>query len=157
MTVFILVGPPCSGKSTWAKKFLNYGITKNCIRVNRDELRIMFKGKYVSGNPLVENQVNEAFKAIAYNAYANNLNLIVDATHCKMKYINDIKNYLKDYKTIRYSYIVFSVPYWKQRVRNFFRYLKTGIWIPKEVSNNMNKNFLVTKELLKDEQYLVYK
>jgi len=144
MTIKFLIGPPCSGKTTWCKQHL-----KSCsyIRVNRDELRIMLKGRYVVGNKVVESICNDLVIDSIYRAYKNNTSIIIDATHCKFKYITDIQSKI-NLDNVSYSYTIFKVPYWKQRYRNFFRYLRTGIWIPKEVSKNMNKNFNETiKEL----------
>lgn len=145
--VYVMVGPPCSGKSTFAKEIAK---DRSFIRLNRDELRIMFRGRYSFGENYIESLVNDAIKFIGNKALEDGKIVVLDATHCKMKYINDVKSIFPE-DTI-YKYVVFDIPYWKQRWRNFWRYIKTGIWIPKEVSKVMHNSFQKVKEEIKNEQ-----
>jgi predicted kinase len=150
MVVYILVGPPCSGKSTAAKQLCVED--PNIIRVNRDELRIMLKGRYTVGNRLVEACTTNIVRHTIDTVLRSGNDLVVDATHCKMKYIQDILEMIPTDVDCVVKYILFDVPYWKQRWRNFWRWVKTGIWIPSNVSKAMDKNFKEVKKQLSTER-----
>lgn len=138
MIIYIMVGPPCSGKTTLAKEILNYN--DNIIRVNRDELRTMLKGKYVNGDYYVESLINILYKEFLRLACNSRRDILIDATHCKIKYINDIKKMLPENCNITIKYMVCSEPIWKLKIRNILRYFKTGVWIPNKVIVDMYNN-----------------
>ncbi len=142
MTLYIMVGPPLSGKSTIAKRLAQ---GKNILRINRDELRIMLKGKYVNGNPLVESVINAFTRYLIVRCILSGEDLIIDATHCKEKYINDIKDDIPKDQDCIIKYIVCDEPLWKLKYRNIIRYIKTGIWIPVQVIENMHHTFQSVK------------
>jgi len=122
----VLIGMPCSGKSTWAEK-------QGIPIISCDRIRQEFNTNY---NPKIENQVWEIF----YGRLASfKEDFIIDNTNCKQSYINKIKSVLKDKFEI--EYIWFDVPLWKAKYRNIIRYLKTGKWIPIKVLENMYKNY----------------
>lgn len=144
-TIWIMCGPPCSGKSTYAKELAK---GKDCIRVNRDELRIMIKGHYVCNNTIAEKIINKLIHIMIDEAILNNQDIVVDATHCKFSYMKDI---LDSYGTIcPFKVVLFDVPTWKLKMRNVLRYMKTGIWIPTKVIDNMVKNFKLLDTYLAD-------
>lgn len=78
MTITFTVGLPASGKSTWAKQF----VQKNTdwIRVNRDELRNM-RGQYWI--PKQEGMITAWEDACIMEALKRGYNVIVDATNLK--------------------------------------------------------------------------
>lgn len=84
--LIILCGIPCSSKTTWAKEYL--ANNPNCIRVNRDDLRMMLKDKGFVDKPL-ENMISSIQTMILVEAFINNLDVIIDATNCKLKYLNN--------------------------------------------------------------------
>lgn len=54
-TVYLTIGFPGSGKTTWAKKWAK---NNNCVILNRDSLRTMFGGEYgMNFEPLVKDSV----------------------------------------------------------------------------------------------------
>ena len=99
--LFILVGIPCSGKSTKVKSWVDEVFT---ISVSRDEIRELFFDNYVYSTEN-ENKVTTIYNA-TLNGYINSpsvRNIILDNTHCKEKYINEI---IHDYSKICNVYII---------------------------------------------------
>jgi predicted kinase len=146
-SITILVGIPCSGKSAWARKQIGFYIH------SRDIIREQLFGKTYKQNKFDEGTVN-----VLYNKYLNewfidfNIDMILDNTHCKEPYIDDIIRRFKDHCPIRVVY--FEIPLWKARLRNYIRWLKTGKWIPNDVMNSMYKNY--QKINRKKYEHLVY-
>lgn len=79
--ILVLQGIPASGKTTYAKQFMvdNPGY----LRVNRDDLRLMFKGVWT---PTIEKLVELTEFNIARKAIENDYNVIVDDTNLNPKY-----------------------------------------------------------------------
>lgn len=80
-------GIPASGKSTWAKSWVQENPGKR-VRVNRDDLRRMLFG----GTDLLltypqEMQVTEAEKAIAKTALEKGKDVVVDATNLRARFV----------------------------------------------------------------------
>jgi predicted kinase len=147
-TIYIMCGPPCSGKTTLAKKLAQED--RGTMRLNRDELRTMLRGKYVSGHQATEAMCTHLVEKGMRIALRLGMDVILDATHCKWKYIEDSKALAP--QGVKFEYVICDVPYWKQRWRNFWRYLKTGIWIPSGVSKAMDRNFRETLKRIADEK-----
>lgn len=153
MEVNIMIGPPCAGKSTKAREMLKQN--PRLVRVNRDELRLMMLGKIDINNGFVEQAINEVTKNIVQRCMWAECDIIVDATHCKPRYITEIKNMVPMpgptgvKPNVTFKYVVCDVPFWKQRWRNFWRWAKTGIWIPRQVSIAMDRNFRHTLEQIR--------
>lgn len=151
MIVYIMVGPPCSGKSTLAKIL---AAESNTIRINRDDLRSMTKGRYVFGDRKVESIINTITIRAVEHCVKNRIDVILDATHCKLKYIQEIKDELSFYSThnIQIKYVVCDEPLWKLKIRNIWRYIKTGIWIPVDVIKSMYKSFQEVKDKINNNE-----
>lgn len=144
--IFIMIGPPCSGKTTKAKEMTSYG---SILRLNRDELRLMLKGTSKPYNDLVETTINTLTEYIVASLVSSGTDLLIDATHCRAKYITDIKLMVPPGSDVKFTYVICDVPFWLQRWRNFCRFLKTGTWIPRKVSIHMDRNFRTTLALIK--------
>lgn len=87
LKILILVGIPASGKSTWAKDFVRNNA--DWTRVNRDDFRMMLKNSGTC-EPKVEAMINDLeFGAIDHSLYKK-MNVIVDNTNLRAKYINAI-------------------------------------------------------------------
>ncbi len=136
-TIVILVGIPCSGKSTWAQ--LNRADMKAYI-VSRDDIR---ENEYFFIQPFKicksnEDKVTELFDNIAIQALNAFDSIILDNTHCKESYIdNVIKKYSGENIVIKF----FTIPLWKAHYRNIVRYILDGKYIPFKIINNMYKNY----------------
>lgn len=142
------MGPPGSGKSTWAKEQAK---SKGVIRINRDDLRTMFKGGYVHGVGFVEKLCTEVTYEAALITLRNGWDVVLDNTNCNLKTVKEILSNIQGSTQVVFK--VFDIPYWKQRYRCIMRWVKGGIWIPSEVSKRMHNNFLEVKEWLKDKSY----
>ena len=138
--IWVLIGPPCAGKSTYANKLAR---DKNYIRINRDDFRKMIKGSYDFKDQPVERIINRMTHEIINDAELNNRNVIIDATHCKWSYIRELFENHKENKN--FVIVFFNIPLWKLKYRNIIRFFKKGIWIPIKVIDNMYVNYLNLK------------
>jgi predicted kinase len=94
--ILILAGISGSGKSTFAKKFCSE--KPNWLRVNRDELRKAIAGSSLNDfwqtdndyKQRIESLVNEMQKTIVQQALKRKWNLLIDNTHLKLTYINQL-------------------------------------------------------------------
>lgn len=134
MTILMLIGPPCSGKSTWAKKFIK---TTHFMRVNKDEIRKMLKGDGKFNNQVELLATNLTNKMID-DCETLGCNVVLDNTHCKIKYLSTIRGL---FPKAEIKIKLFDQPLWKLKLRNRIRFIKTGVWIPDDVINTMYKNF----------------
>lgn len=151
-TIEILCGIPCSGKSTYANDYYNNNFV---FSISRDDIR----ESYHFNSPYVYSKQNENKVTEIFNKYCNcKLNdknfsiIILDNTHCKEKYIDEIiKQYSNHNIVIKY----FDISLFKAHYRNIIRYFKTDKWIPIKVMNQMYKNYnKINKQ--KYEKYMVY-
>ena len=139
---YILIGPPCSGKSTRAKELQNilthwYGI--KLITLSCDAIREELFGINYKFSSTKERMVWNAFY-MRLDAYSkNNYHIIIDNTNCKIEYLKKIKKIIPS--TYHFECIFFDIPLWKLYFRNYTRWFQTGKWIPFKVINNMKKNF----------------
>lgn len=88
-TIIILRGIQGSGKSTWARIWVNQD-SEHRIRINKDDIRRML-GKYWV--PSREKLVNQIQQSILYNAINNNFNIVIDNMNLndwEVKKITDI-------------------------------------------------------------------
>ena len=134
LKILILIGIPGSGKSTWAKDYVKYN--DNWIRVNRDDFREMLKTAQVCENK-IEYMITELVNQTIENALMKRLNVIVDNTNLKVKYINDIIEKFKYSADIDYR--VFDVSIDKAIERDNNREKKVGSL----VINKMNKEYKI--------------
>ncbi len=132
---YILIGPPNSGKSTWAKK-------KELPIISCDQIRSEFSGskKYVF-NPKIEKEVWNSFYS---RLWLFRKSFIVDNTNCKLAYINKIKESIVPGYVI--EYIWFDVPLWKLYYRNVKRWIFNDKFIPFKVIRDMRNNFNKLKQ-----------
>ena len=73
-TIIILRGIQGSGKSTWARIWVNQD-SEHRIRINKDDIRRML-GKYWV--PSREKLVSQIQQSILHNALNNNFNIVID-------------------------------------------------------------------------------
>lgn len=112
MILIIEIGPPGSGKTTWAKQYVKEH--SNFIRICPDEIREEITGS-------IDNQTqNGKVWAIAKKRVADALpehNVILDATNVKGK---DRKKFIKELPAHTLRYKLFNVPTdeCKRRIKN---------------------------------------
>lgn len=142
-TIEILVGIPCSGKSTFCRLFNNKDTNVVCL--SRDEIRE--NSRSFPNQPYKHTNENEDKVTTIFNGYLQDylapgsgfVQVILDNTHCKEGYIDEIiKKYGKEYNI---EITFFEISLLKAHYRNIVRYFKTGKWIPFKIMNQMYKNF----------------
>jgi predicted kinase len=134
--ILILVGPPGSGKSTFAKEYIIEN--KNWVRVCRDDIRAMqFADTKAPDN--IELMVNSISESLISSLINQKRNVLIDATHCKMKYITNI---MKNYKYLAdIEFKLFEVDVLELEERCLKREQEIGKHIPIQVIHAMSQNF----------------
>lgn len=126
--LLILVGPPGSGKSTFAKYHLR--TEENWFRVNRDDLRSMqFSQENLSEDEeaLLTKMVDSAIISLLNNK----VNVVVDATHTRKEFLNQYISKFNHLADISFKLFEVETEELKQRVIQ--RYQETGKFIPPNV------------------------
>jgi predicted kinase len=137
-TIEILVGIPCSGKSTYCNKYLlNFKVNV----LSRNTLRLFMFGDNYKQNNKSETLLTEIFNKQLITQLSDSFynTIILDNIHCKEKYIDEIIIKYSVEHNIRIKF--FDIPLYKAHYRNIIRYFKTGKWIPIKIMNNMYKNY----------------
>lgn len=135
MKITILCGIPCSGKSFWANNSDSY---LNGYPVSRDDIRKAMYGKGYKQNKRDEKYITTRFNMEVGMLLSSGYDVILDNTHCKEGYIDEIIAKYPDYD-IQIKF--FDIPLWKAYLRNIIRYIEWGKWIPFKVIKNMKKNY----------------
>jgi len=120
----ILVGPPCSGKSTYASTYKN---KPNWVIISRDAFREALGAAYST-------ELEEVVKELKYKgieqALLKGFNVIVDETNAKLETIVDYKNRYNHLADIQFR--VFDEPLALLLKRNKKRAKETGKNIPED-------------------------
>lgn len=90
--LIVLQGPPCSGKSTWAREYIQ-GKEKTTIIVSRDSFRLHFCGDnttkmFTDMNPDREDLITQLESTSIESGLKAGFDVIVDATNLNPKTIN---------------------------------------------------------------------
>lgn len=99
LKILINIGIPASGKTTWSKEFVKNN--DNWTRVSRDDFRDMLKNAGRVENK-VEDMINELTDATITQSLLKKMNVIVDNTNLKAKYIQQIIDKFKYSADIEY-------------------------------------------------------
>jgi predicted kinase len=134
LEVLVLIGIPGSGKSTWAKDFVSNN--SDWIRVNRDDFRDMLKTSQTCENK-IEDMITGLVNDVISSSLSRKLNVIVDNTNLKVKYINSIIDTFKYSASINYR--VFDISKDKAIERIITEIKKVG----KLVINKMYKDYKI--------------
>ena len=87
LKILILIGIPASGKSTWSKEYALRNA--DYVRVNRDDFRHMLKNASLCENK-IEDMITELVEKTIESSLSKRLNVIVDNTNLKGKYLDAI-------------------------------------------------------------------
>jgi predicted kinase len=119
--VLINIGLPGSGKTTWSKDF----VSKNpdWVRVGRDDFRFMLKDSPIL-DPKGEKMLNDLMTQTTRKALLSGYNVVLDNTHCKLKYINEAVASVNDLADVDFRY--FDVPMTTCIERDKLREKKVG-------------------------------
>ncbi len=82
--IVVLVGIPCSGKSTIAQTWSNVNV------VSRDNVRLTLYGKDYNQFKQGEESVTKMFDYLVINYLSEGKNVLLDNCHCKVSYLNDV-------------------------------------------------------------------
>lgn len=133
--IIILSGIPNSGKSSFRgqKQFDSY------IIICRDDVREHFWGKDYKYTRDNENRVTKICNETFETAVKAGVSIIIDQTNCKHSYIDEwIKRCPKDY-TIKIKF--FDIKLYEAILRNIYRHIVSGKYIPLNVLFSMKKNY----------------
>lgn len=113
--VIILRGLQGSGKSTWAKQWVNED-PEHRVRFNRDDIRNML-GKYWV--PSRETLINDMYKSFLESAiFDRRYNVVIDNMNLDEKYINEIKEIVRQ-RNEMYDDCE-EIPQYEVEVKDFF-------------------------------------
>jgi predicted kinase len=139
---YILVGIPCSGKSTWTKEYEHeqeFVLGRPLYIISRDKYRYLAFGPNYKQNKTDENFITVHSNRMLEKYTLLEYDIIIDNTHCKQEYIDEVIAKIPEGYEIEIKY--FDIPLWKAKIRNILRRIKTGKWIPWKVMEAMYKNY----------------
>ena len=119
----------CSGKSTFAKK-------QGIPILSCDDIRIEMHGRKYK---FIKEKEDAVWNEFYYRVRNQTGDFLVDNCNTKIVYVNKIKENLPHEYEIEYKF--FSVPSWKLYLRNYWRWIRTGKYIPREVMKNFINNY----------------
>jgi predicted kinase len=138
--LIILQGPPASGKSTFAKDYAKEN--KNCIIVNRDNIRLMTKGFYDCKN--YEDYISEIEISCVKNGLNMGYDVIVDATNLNHKTISKWEKLANDI-SVDIEFKEFYIPFKEAVERDQKRGENGGISVGKKVLDRFYRTYYKEK------------
>lgn len=90
--IIVLRGLQGSGKSTWAKKWVNEE-PEHRVRFNRDDVRNMLGRYWV---PSRENLIDSMYWNMIEQATATGYDIVIDNMNLNEKYVEDIKKFVEE-------------------------------------------------------------
>lgn len=126
-TILVLIGCPCSGKSTFAEYYLKFN---DALRINRDELRMMLQFKEQL-EPEDESLLSRMVEKMVETAIQKGRDVLLDNTHTKKEFINQIVEKFNHIANIEFK--VFDVPIDELLQRNANRSRKVPVQVIKDM------------------------
>jgi predicted kinase len=134
--LLILVGCPCSGKSTFAEYYSKFN---DVFRVNRDEMRKMLQFKeQLEGSD--EALLSLMIEAMIETALRKGRNVLIDNTHTRKEFLMQLITKFRPIADI--SFKVFDVPLEDLLARNAVRERK----VPKDIIQTMYRSLQELKK-----------
>lgn len=132
-TCIINIGIPGAGKTTWSRDFLRKN--PNYLRINRDDFRLMLRNEQQT-EPKIEDLITDLFYQAIDAALGKKMNLIIDNTNLRKRYIDDIIEYVQHRANV--SFMVFPITLETAIERDAARERSVG----EEVIKKMYKSYL---------------
>lgn len=132
--VKILIGIPAAGKSTWSKEFVRKN--PDYVRINRDDFRYMLKDQGFC-EPKIEDMITQLVLNTIDVALDRRLNILLDATHVKSRYIEDMIKYVEYRADV--EFMVFDISFEKAVERDSLRERPVG----EEVIKKMFEDYTI--------------
>jgi len=134
--LIILQGPPCSGKSTWAKEYQEK--YPDTLVANRDTIRYTLgEGKYTMDR---EDEVTEIEMAQVKGAMGAGRTVVIDDTNLNPKYLKPWLD-LAEEKGYEVRYEKLYIPYGEAMERSKKRKEEGGLYISKDVMQRFYKKY----------------
>lgn len=147
--IIILIGAPCSGKSTWAKEYIKEN--RKTLRFNRDDIRMMMKN-YPMLDGAEESVVTEMIYTGVSSGTSIGRDIIIDQTNVRLKYINGFIKTFCELHDMEVILVVIKRDVNLLLERNIERSTQTGIAkIPEDVIRRMYSQL---EEMLKNKEFL---
>lgn len=113
----LLLGLPCSGKTTYAMKLLKD--EENWFRVSRDDIRMTMFG--TEHNPHIENFVSKIQNMLILKALKSDMNVVIDNCNIRQAYRNDLYNLASLVGDVLYEEVIFDTSLQECMARNKVR------------------------------------
>lgn len=106
ITVYVMIGLPGSGKSTYAQKLVDNGDADVIVSrdIIREQLGYCGKDEKVALNKEKENKVTKVFNEMILNAASDGKRIVIDNLNLKFEYRNSYKSLLSNYY-VEWKYI----------------------------------------------------
>lgn len=131
--VKLLIGIPASGKTKWTEEFLRKN--PDWMKVSRDDFRFMTRNEPVL-DFRGENLISDLLISSARKILLAGFNLIIDNTHCRLSYINNTIEKLKDLADIDYRF--FDTPIETCLKRDAAREKSVGEKVIRKMQNDLD-------------------
>lgn len=136
-TIIVLIGPSCSGKTTWALEYIKQN--PGTLLLSRDSERAIRFGNFRLGTKEEEAHITDIINKYTDTAIECRTDVILDNTHLKRKYIDKVTKRYSSKANIVFKR--FNADLLTLIKRNQKRFEKTGKLIPLRVLKSQIKNY----------------
>jgi predicted kinase len=133
LTAYVLVGPPGSGKSTYAAKLAE---TENAVIISGDDIR-----SELYGSAEIQGDWGEIWNRIdELVSESCGMSVILDGTHCRKDYRSEAITLLKSYGYDRVEAVVMETSLANCLARNFKRERNVPDYIVKQMHSDLQQS-----------------